>query len=147
MDCQDLHDHYDFNYNIEDRAVALWNGIISGSYIVSQSFLYRSEKKFGVCRHMDITSPADALTLQILVDTEADDILKNNHRPTHFTRVRNIIYQHRTKPQNMDWAFEVSGKRLQKEIYRFRRDKELLAVTDLTNYYNTIKIEELRKVF
>jgi len=36
---------------------------------------------------------------------------------------------------------------LQKEIYRFNEEKELLIVTDLTNYYDSIGIDELKKAF
>ena len=84
MDFKDSYDYYDFNYNIEDRALALRNEIIGGSYRASQPFLYRAEKKFGVCRHMVIPSPADALTMQILVDIVADDILKQQPSPNAF---------------------------------------------------------------
>lgn len=147
MDFKDLYDYYDFNYNIEDRALALRNEIIGGSYRASQPFLYRAEKKFGVCRHMVIPSPADALTMQILVDIVADDILKQQPSPNAFysRSKHNIPAPHQAAEYGL--SFRSQWKRLQKEIYRFSNERDLLAVTDLTNYYDSINIDELRKVF
>jgi len=67
-DIKDLYDHYDFNYNIEDRAVALKSDILDGTYKVSAPLIYRVEKKFGICRHLVIPQPVDALLLQLLVE-------------------------------------------------------------------------------
>jgi hypothetical protein len=147
MDFKDLYDYYDFNYNIEDRALALRNEIIGGSYRASQPFLYRAEKKFGVCRHMVIPSPADALTMQILVDIVADDILKQQPSPNAFysRSKHNIPAPHQAAEYGL--SFRSQWKKLQKEIYRFSKERDLLAVTDLTNYYDSINIDELRKVF
>jgi hypothetical protein len=61
LDIKDLYDHYDFNYNIEDRATAIRNEILNGTYRVSLPLIYRIEKKFGVCRHVIVPQPIDAL--------------------------------------------------------------------------------------
>lgn len=74
LDIKDLYDHYDFNYNIEDRATAIRNEILNGTYRVSLPLIYRIEKKFGVCRHVVVPQPIDALVLQVLF--EIDDVLK-----------------------------------------------------------------------
>jgi hypothetical protein len=147
MDFKDLYDYYDFNYNIENRALALRNEIVGGSYRASQPLLYRAEKKFGVCRHMVIPSPADALTMQILVDSVADDILKQQPSPNAFysRSKHNIPAPHEAAEYGL--SFRSQWKKLQKEIYRFSQERDLLAVTDLTNYYDSISIDELRKVF
>jgi len=42
---------------------------------------------------------------------------------------------------------ESNGKKLQKKIYKFNKEKKLLTVTDLTNYFDSIDLDELRKVF
>ena len=41
LDFKDLYDHYDFNYNIEDRATAIRNEILNGTYRVSLPLIYR----------------------------------------------------------------------------------------------------------
>ena len=45
MDIKDLYDHYDFNFNIEDRIQAIKASILDGSYAVGTPLIYRTEKK------------------------------------------------------------------------------------------------------
>jgi len=47
MDFKDLYDYYDFNYNINDRALSLRTEIISGVYRASTTLVYRAEKNLG----------------------------------------------------------------------------------------------------
>ena len=61
LDFKDLYDHYDFNYNIEERANAIRNELLNRTYRVSLPLIYRLEKRFGVCRHIIIPQPSDAL--------------------------------------------------------------------------------------
>ena len=75
LDIKDLFDHYDFNFNIDDRAVAIRNDILNGTYKPVSPLIYRIEKKYGVCRHMVIPSPTDALILQVLVESVAEQII------------------------------------------------------------------------
>jgi len=147
LDFKDLYDHYDFNYNIEDRATAIRNEILNGTYRVSLPLIYRLEKKFGVCRHIVIPQPIDALVLQVLVESIAEQIIK--HQPSDnsfYSRDKhNVGKPHDAAEYGL--SFRKQWKKLQKEIYRFNDEKELLIVTDLSNYYDSISIEELKKVF
>ncbi|MCF2495611.1 RNA-directed DNA polymerase [Dyadobacter chenhuakuii] len=147
MDLKDLYDHYDFNYNIEDRALAIRNEILAGTYKVSQPLIYRIEKKFGVCRHVVIPQPIDALVLQVLVETIAEKILANQPSENAFySRDKHSVSQpHQVEEYGLSWRKQ--WKKLQKEIYKFHSEKELIVVTDLSNYYDSIDINELRKVF
>lgn len=147
LDLKDLYDHYDFNYNIEDRASAVRNEILSGTYKVSQPLIYRIEKKYGVCRHLVIPQPIDALVLQVLVENIADKILaKQPSVNAFYSRSKhNVSFPHSTDEYGLTWRQQ--WKQLQKKIYNFHEDKELIIVTDLSNYYDSIDIYELRKVF
>jgi Reverse transcriptase (RNA-dependent DNA polymerase) len=147
LDIKDLYDHYDFNYNIEDRATAIRNEILNGTYRVSLPLIYRIEKKFGVCRHVVIPHPIDALVLQVLVEDISGQIIA--HQPS-----KNSFYsrdKHNVgKPHDVaeyGISFRNQWKKLQKEIYKFNEEKNLLIVTDLANYYDNISIRELQKVF
>jgi hypothetical protein len=147
LDIKDLYDHYDFNYNIEDRATAIRNEILNGTYRVSLPLIYRIEKKFGVCRHVIIPHPIDALVLQVLVEDISGQIIA--HQPS-----KNSFYsrdKHNVgKPHDVaeyGISFRNQWKKLQKEIYKFNEEKSLLIVTDLANYYDNISIRELQKVF
>jgi hypothetical protein len=147
LDLKDLYDHYDFNYNIDERAIAIKNEILSGTYKISQPLIYRIEKKFGVCRHLVIPQPIDALVLQVLVETIADNILSNQPSENAFYSrdKHNVSLPHTADDYGFTWRQQ--WKQLQKKIYNFHEDKELIVVTDLSNYYDSIDIEELRKVF
>lgn len=133
MDFKDLYDYYDFNYNIEDRALSLRTEITSGAYRATTPLVYRVEKKFGVCRHMVIPNPVDALTMQVLVDCVADGILSQQPSQNAFyTRSKhNIPIPH----QAAEYGLSIRSQWIkpQKEIYRFSEENELLVVTDLAN--------------
>lgn len=147
LDLKDLYDHYDFNYNIEERAIAIRNEILAGTYKVSQPLIYRIEKKYGVCRHLVIPQPIDALVLQVLVENVAEKILTNQPSDNaYYSRAKhNVSFPHVTSEYGLTWRQQ--WKRLQKTIYKFNEEKDLIVVTDLSNYYDSIDIEELRKVF
>lgn len=147
LDFKDLYDHYDFNYNIEERVGAIRNELLNGTYRVSLPLIYRLEKKFGVCRHIVIPQPADALVLQALVESIADQLVRKQPSENAFySRDRhNVGKPHDAAEYGL--SFRQQWKKLQKEIYRFNDEKKLLVVTDLTNYYDSIDINELKKVF
>ncbi|MCU0422316.1 MAG: RNA-directed DNA polymerase [Bacteroidia bacterium] len=147
LDLKDLYDHYDFNYNIEERALAIKNEILSGTYKVSQPLIYRIEKKYGVCRHLVIPQPIDALVLQVLVEEVAEQILNNQpSKNAFYSRDKhNVPHPHKIEDYGFTWRQQ--WKQLQKKIYNFNDGKNLIVVTDLSNYYDSIDVEELRKVF
>ncbi len=147
LDIKDIFDHYDFNFNIEDRATAIRNDILNGTYKPVAPLIYRIEKKYGVCRHMVIPSPTDALILQVLVESVAEQIIEKQPSANAFySRDKHNV----KKPhEGLEYGvpFREQWKKLQKKIYKFNEEKELLVVTDLTNYYDSISLPELRKVF
>ncbi|WP_293925629.1 RNA-directed DNA polymerase [Sphingobacterium sp. UBA6320] len=147
LDLKDLFDHYDFNFNIEIRAEAIRSEILGGTYKVSQPLIYRIEKKFGICRHLVIPQPIDALVLQVLVEFVSTEILKNQPSPNAFYSrdKHNVSSPHSVEEYGFTWRQQ--WKQLQKKIYNFQQDKDFIVVTDLTNYYDSIDINELRKVF
>ncbi|HEY0744605.1 MAG TPA: RNA-directed DNA polymerase [Chryseosolibacter sp.] len=147
LDLKDLFDHYDFNYNIEDRAHAIRNEILNGTYKPSQPLIYRIEKKFGVCRHLTIPQPIDSLILQVLVENIAEKILANQPSENAFYSrdKHNLRNPHEVDEYGLSWRQQ--WKSLQKKIYNFNEEKELIIVTDLSNYYDSIDMKELRKVF
>src|SRR3954447_11410079 len=61
----DLHDYYDFHSTIDAQADVIIERVLSGHYRAEPPIIYKLEKKFGICRHMMIPSPADALVFQV----------------------------------------------------------------------------------
>ncbi|WP_298313624.1 RNA-directed DNA polymerase [uncultured Aquimarina sp.] len=145
LDIQDLYDFYDFNYNIDERALALRTEILNGNYQVIKPLIYRLEKKLGICRHIVIPQPQDALVLQVLTEQLNTEIISKMPSENAFYSQdkHNMRY-----PHNLDTEYGINWqkqwKKLQKLIYQFNESKELLVVTDLSNYYDSIDISVLR---
>ncbi|WOD40545.1 RNA-directed DNA polymerase [Nodosilinea sp. E11] len=149
LDILDLHDYYDFNFNIEDKALLIQKKILDAQYRITGPLIYKLEKKYGVCRHILLLSPSDALVLQTIVDMGlAKQLLKA--QPTS----RSYYTRDSKNPKKMpDWRTEKDEygwrnkwKNFQKEIWKFSKQNEYTVVTDLANYYENIGIRELRHI-
>lgn len=147
MDIKDLYDHYDFNFNIEDRIQALKASILDGSYVVGTPLIYKTEKKYGICRHMVIPQPEDALILQCLTEQISNSVLKKQpSKNAFYSRDKhNVKKPHEAVEYGL--SFREQWKVLQKQIYNFTDSFDYLVVTDLTNYFDSIDLRELRRVF
>lgn len=145
-DIKDLFDNYDFNYNIDNHAKYLKKSILSGLYKTEQPVFYRIEKKLGVCRLLVIPNPNDALVLQVVIESIAKQVI--DAQPTDrafFSRDRHNVpraYQ----IDNYGLSFREQWKLLQNHIYKFSEECKYLVVTDISNYYDSINVSELRKV-
>lgn len=146
VDILDAFDYYDFNYNIDERALLLRTVLLNGNYQPSQPLIYRIEKKLGICRHLVIPHPLDALVLQVITENISQQILNNQpSENSYYSRDKHNL----RKPHEIDeygYHWRRLWKRMQKQIYQFKEEKELIIVTDLSNYYDSIYIPELRKV-
>lgn len=147
MDIKDLYDHYDFNFNIEDRIQSIKASILDGSYSVGTPLIYKTEKKYGICRHMVIPQPEDALILQCLVEQVSNSVIKKQpSRNAFYSRDKhNVKKPHQAVEYGI--SFREQWKVLQKQIYNFTDTFDFLVVTDLTNYFDSIDLRELRRVF
>ena len=145
IDLQDIFDYYDFNYNIDERALLLRNDLLNGNYQCSLPMIFRIEKKFGICRHIVIPQPIDALVLQVITETIRPEILKKQPSSNAFySQDRHNV----SKPHEIDeygYSWMELWKKMQKTIYKFNEEKELLVVSDLSNFYDSIEVYELRK--
>src|SRR5690606_18673197 len=112
--------------------------ILNGTFKVGQPLIYRIEKKFGICRHLVIPQPSDSLVLQILVENVAGNILANQPSENAFYSrdKHNVSHPHSVDDYGFTWRQQ--WKQLQKKIYNFNEEKELIIVTDLSNYYDSI---------
>ncbi len=147
LELLDLYDYYDFNYNIEQKAKQIRNAILSGQYKVSSPLIYRIEKKYGICRHLMLPCPTDALVLQTIVENLAPALLKSSPtKQAYYSRDKHSLkLPHEIKVAN-DYSWLTRWKKFQKDILKFAKDYKWLVVTDLTNYYDNIGLRELRHV-
>jgi hypothetical protein len=141
MELKDLHDYYDFNLSIEARSERIIEDILAGRYKVEPPLIYKMEKKLGICRHLMMPCPSDALVFQVLVEK----IKKGVKPPT--TKAYYSQAKHSLKlphEQIMEYTWFENWKKYQKEIWGFARTFDHIVVTDLSNFYDSIEISELR---
>jgi len=95
---------------------------------------------------MVIPQPVDALVMQVLVESIADDVLESQpSKKAFYSRSKHTIL----KPHEISeygLTLRALWIKLQKIIYKFSKDKEFIITTDLSNYYDSIDIRELKKV-
>jgi hypothetical protein len=147
LDIKDLHDYYDFNFAIEGRAEVIAEKVLSGQYRAETPLVYRLEKKFGVCRHMMIPSPSDALVFQLLTDVLYADII--NAQPSkgaYYARDRHTLRLPHQHKGAKSYPWFVLWPKFQKDIWNFTKSSKYLVTTDLTNYFDNIGLRELRHV-
>lgn len=146
----DLYDYYDFTFNIENNSKIIRQKILDGSYQIKIPFIYREEKRFGICRHIFVLSPYDALILQTIVDKSlADSLLEA--APTqkaYYSRERGkfTFKSSQEDPGESTYDWITNWKKAQKKIRDISEKKNYLVVTDLSNYYDSICLRELRHV-
>jgi hypothetical protein len=147
LDFVDLHDNYDFDINHRSIIETTRINILSNQYIPKAPFSLMSEKKLGVCRHLQIPTVIDAIVLQCIHESMAS--LVQTSQPSD-----RAYYNRRVKiPKNeadidesfpYDW-FEL-WKKFQEKIYEFTNTFDYVVVTDITNYYDNISFARLRNV-
>lgn len=147
MPIQDLHDFYDFHRRIEENTSKINELILSGQYKVQSPLIYTLEKKLGICRHMIVSSPSDTLSLQALIQVFSDSLEKRSpSKQAYYSRDKtsSIKLPHEIKSNYDDWFSK--WKLYQKEILHFTNTKKYIITTDLSNYYDSIRLRELRSV-
>lgn len=139
MDILDLHDYYDFNYSIDQKAGQIIEDILSGQFKTSAPLIYRIEKKLGICRHLMIPSPTDALVFQTIVESIAAPIQKKApSKQAYYSRDKhNLKLPHEHKAES-EYPWQIQWKNFQKDILKFSKSHKYLGVTDLSNFYDSI---------
>ena len=149
LDILDLHDYYDFNYRVEERAKHIVKSILSGRYKAHPPLIFKVEKKLGICRHLMLPNPSDALVLQAVV--ESISVAINDSKPTekayYYRDKHNMKFPHEiSEPGEYPLHWRKQWKKFQKEILKFSNEYKYLVVTDLTNYFDNIGLRELRHI-
>ena len=146
QDIKDLYDYYDFNFEIVNRTQAIRASVLNGTYRASQPLVYRIEKKYGIARHLVLPQASDALVLQVLIESIADQIIKKQpSKKAFYARSKDTV----PKPHDISEYGQTINQlwiKLQKTIYKFSKEKKLIVTTDLSNYYDSIDMQELQKV-
>lgn len=143
----DLHDYYDFHRNRKALANIIRNQILEGKYRPKSPNIIRVEKKYGVCRHLQIPTPEDAVVLQALVETLAP-IIKAN-QPTeraYYSRSHSAFIGEESVDGSFPYPWFKLWPQFQEKIYKFTTTFKYVVVTDIANYYDNISFDRLRNV-
>ena len=147
FDITDLHDYYDFNFAIEARSDAIVERVVTGQYRAEVPLVYRIEKKLGVCRHMMIPTPSDALVFQLLTDALYSRVIKAQpSKSVFYARDRHVLALPHEHDEAASYPWFILWPKFQREIWNFTKAKRFLVTTDLTNYFDNIGLRELRHV-
>ena len=143
----DLHDYYDFNFAIEARVDAIVERVLAGQYRADAPLIYRAEKKLGICRHLMIPTPSDALVFQLLADALYPAVVSAQpSKQAFYARDRHELKLPHEHREFASYPWHVLWPRFQKEIWKFSESFGYLVTTDLSNYFDSIGLRELRHV-
>lgn len=143
----DLHDYYDFQLMRKSKIKALHSSICDGGYKPRRAIRIRKEKGKGVCRHLVVLCPEDALVIEALGQYLYDFVDENAVADTAFFSRR-----HGKNNKNITDLDEHSPytwwelwPHFQNKIQGFARVSPCVVVTDIANYYDTIDFGALRR--
>jgi hypothetical protein len=146
-DILDIHDYYDFNLVIEQRAKEIRSLILRGQYKASSPLIYGLEKRYGVCRHLMIPSPSDALVFQTITEHLAGPL--KHAQPTdkaYYSRDKHVLQLPHQFEEVRGYPWGILWPKFQKDIWKFTEECPYLVVTDVTDFFDNIGLRELRHI-
>lgn len=147
LDIKDLHDYYDFNVAIEARCEGIVEKVLSGQYHADAPLIYRLERSLGICRHLMIPSPSDALVFQLLTEVLYKGITKAQpSQGAYYARDRHTLSLPHERRDAAVYPWFILWPQFQKKIWKFSKSHKYLVTTDLSNYFDNIGLRELRHV-
>ncbi|SDY93050.1 RNA-directed DNA polymerase [Tindallia californiensis] len=143
----DLHDYLDFHRYHDEIADSLINQIIEGDYKTKNNYIIKMEKKHGVCRHLPIPSPEDALVLQTIVEELAPDIKANEpSKRAYYSRSHTGFKSEANIDESFPYTWLELWPEFQKRIYEFSTSYNYIVITDIANYFDNISFRHLRNI-
>lgn len=149
LDIKDIFDYFDFNYYIDNNIEHLRSNILNGTYKPQLPLIYEIEKKHGITRHMVIPQPSDILLLQTITEFVSSSVLSNApSKKAFYSRDKDNIPHMKDLEPDEDFYLPTRElwKIYQKDILKFSQNKKYLVITDLSNYYDSIRMRDLRSV-
>ena len=119
--------------------------VVSGRYLPREPIRIRAEKSKGLCRHLVLPHPLDALVLQLLTN-EAVRVLRTAQpsRNAFFEPQASRISTVNDSPD--DYQSQRAWLNFQQEILNFANHYPYLVVTDIANYYDYVSLAQLRQI-
>lgn len=145
QDLLDLYDYFDFHRNRKALIRIIRHQIIEGKYKSKPPQLIRAEKKYGICRHIMIPTPEDAVVLQSIVECLAPIIKKAQpSKRAYFSRSHRPAISQEEIDESFPYEWWELWPAFQKRIYEFSSTFKYVVVTDIANYFDNISFRHLR---
>jgi len=143
----DLHDYYDFHRNRDTLIQVIQEQIVKGFYKPKTSYIIRREKKYGICRHLQVPSPDDALVLQTIVEKLSPIIADAQpSQKAFFSRSHGKPRSEGDIDSSFPYEWWELWPEFQKRIYEFSSTFKYVVITDIANYFDNISFEILRNI-
>jgi len=141
----DLYDYYDFSSNIEERAKEISTQILKAQYRATSPLMYKLEKKYGICRHLMIPAPTDALIFQTITEHLAPTFEKRTlAKKSYYSRDKHTLKLPHQLHTTGYWF--ILWPKYQKDILGFTDSCDYLVVTDISDFFDNIGLRELRHI-
>jgi hypothetical protein len=144
--CKDLLFYYDYRRGINDRADLLSSVIAKGNYRPKASLPISISRSDLLARHMHIPHPDDALVLQCISESLLPLIEKQKPSPNAlFARShQEHAGLHKSTQQSIYPWFRL-WPRYQMKILNFAKVRQLLVVTDVQNFFDSVGFAFIRR--
>lgn len=147
LDIIDLHDYYDFNANIDEKAKEIRSQILRAQYKASSPLIYKVEKRYGICRRIMIPAPSDALVFQAITEHMSPSLkAAQPTKKAYYSRDKHTVKLPHQFGETSAYPWSILWPKFQKDIWKFTDQCAYLAVTDITDFFDNIGLRELRHI-
>ncbi len=133
-------ENFDFHVARSIECKKLSQSILFGDYAPDKGQRVLVEKSKGLCRQLVIPSVKDAIVLQCLSDALYMDI--KGKAPTDKSYFEPKDHKFSSAPS--EYGNFASWLNFQKALFNFSKTRNIIAVTDIANYYDSISYVHLR---
>ena len=140
-------DNFDYHLDLDQKAKGLETKIRDGRYAPTAHKRYRVEKSKGLCRQIVYPSIEDCIILQTLSDSLYYAITKAQPTQNAYFEPDDGAFNKKFDELGASpYGSLKAWIEFQERLFAFTRSSKYLVVTDIANYYDFIKFDQLRNV-
>lgn len=136
-------EYLDIHASIESVISRIRTSIKIGKFSIDQPRRFQVEKSLGLCRLMVQPSAEAALILQCLSDKLYSNIKRQSPSANAFFEPKDHSFK---GIDEQEYGTFKSWKNFQDNILKFQIENKYIIVTDISNYYDFIDLNQLRNV-
>jgi hypothetical protein len=142
----DLHDYLDIHRNLDAIVDRVRADILSGNYRPTEPDVFTVEKKLGIPRRLVLPSATDAVVLQAIVDVLEERVRKAQPcKNAFYSRSHGRMPSVEKFTRAFGYPWWHLWPEFQKKIWKFSREARYTVTTDISNYFDCIALDRLRR--